>query len=792
MIRAFFVAAALAYSSAQTVVTFAGSGSQGFVDGPGAGASFRSPAGVAVDASGNVFVGDTDNNSLRKITPGGVVTSLAGSGVASFADGTGAGAAFYWPAGVAVDDASGKVVVADSLNHRIRLVTPGGVVSTLAGDGYTDAFGAGRFADGPGAAASFFLPMGVVFDANGNAFVADAMNNRIRKVTPGGAVSTVAGSGADAFADGIGAGAAFSGPASIAVDAYDNLLVAEMFGHRIRKVSPGGMVRTIAGDGYADNNGAGRWADGVGTAASFSSPSGVAVAASGNIVVSDSANNRIRVVTPGGVVGTLAGNGAAAFADGAGATASFYYPVGVAVDASGNVFVADEGNHRIRLVTPPSETPSGTISGTRSGTPSSTPSGTPSATLSSSPSGTPSATLSGTPSSTPSGTRSGTLSGTPSGTRSGTPSGTLTATPSASVTPSASPSNSPTISLSPTPSASSLACAPGSFVAPGTYSCARCPANTIAPAAGSNTACEPCPFPLVANANATACAPCPLHTRSNDTACTPCPADVWCEGGRELPCLLPGQCLGNLQGCRTGHTGFLCASCAPHHYKAPTNFCSPCGAQLWQALAWLGGAAALLGAVGLFLQRQLRSTYTGLAIVLSNHQLILTLVWDQVMRLALLNRLAVLALPADFKWALAFAGLVFGFNTASAATECANSGWAFAQMWGVVAGATFFGLLLTLCVDLYAQRMAPSPIAVAEWRVWDAMDALLPLAVQASWQALSSESIDGELRLLSEPSTRVFEYPHYAIYCASVFIVLLNLCVTHKCGGGGGAKQTKK
>jgi len=310
-------------------------------------------------------------------------------------------------------------------------------------------------------------------------------------------------------------------------------------------------------------------------------------------------------------------------------------------------------------------------------------------------------------------------------------------------------------------------------VAPGSYACERCPANTISPAFGATAACAPCPRPLVANANATVCEACAPHFASNGTGCAPCPADVWCEGGRELACLLPGQCVGAPQGCRGGHAGFLCASCAPRHYKAPTNYCAPCGSQLWQALAWLGGAAALLAAAGALLRRQLRPTYKALRKVHSDHGVLLLLLWDHAVRLSLLNRLAVLPLPADFKWALAVAGLLLGFNTASAATECASAGWAFAQTWGVVVGAAFGGMLLALCVDLCAQRKLP--IALTEWRVWDAMDALLPLAVQASWQALSSVAIDGEARLLSELDTRVFEYPHYPIYCASVIIVLLDV-----------------
>ncbi|CAK0830276.1 unnamed protein product [Prorocentrum cordatum] len=176
-------------AEATTVSTLAGSDASGYADGQGAAASFYRPTGVAVDGAGNVFVADCYNHRIRKISAGGAVSTLAGSGASGYADGQGAAASFYRPTGVAVDGA-GNVFVADCYNHRIRKISAGGAVSTLAGSG------ASGHADGQGAAASFWFPRGVAVDGAGNVFVADCYNHRIRKISAGGAVSTLAGSGA--------------------------------------------------------------------------------------------------------------------------------------------------------------------------------------------------------------------------------------------------------------------------------------------------------------------------------------------------------------------------------------------------------------------------------------------------------------------------------------------------------------------------------------------------------------------------------------------------------------------
>jgi sugar lactone lactonase YvrE len=322
-----------------SVITLAGSGDPGNADGIGEAAQFKSPYGVAVDSTGNVYVADLINYRIRKITPGGTVSTLAGT-TQGYADGTGTAAKFGSPYGVAVDSA-GTVYVADSSNHRIRKITPGGTVSTLAGSGT-----AGGFAEGSGTAAKFKSPFGVAVDSAGTVYVADSSNHRIRKITPGdaGTVSTLAGSGDPGNADGPGTAAQFYQPYGVAVDSAGTVYVADIDNHRIRKITPEGEVTTLAGSG---NPG---YAEGSGTAAQFSSPRGVAVDSAGTVYVADSLNHRIRKITPDGTVSTLAGS-TQGFADGTGTAAQFNNPTGVAVNSAGTVYVADMGTNRIRKIT---------------------------------------------------------------------------------------------------------------------------------------------------------------------------------------------------------------------------------------------------------------------------------------------------------------------------------------------------------------------------------------------------------------------------------------------------------
>jgi sugar lactone lactonase YvrE len=330
---------------AGSVSTLAGSpGDVGTNNGTGAGAQFYLPQGVAVDGSGNIYVADSANHAIRKVTSGGSVTTLAGSlGNFGTNNGTGANAQFDEPAGVAVDT-NGNVYVADTLNHTVRKVTPTGAVSTIAGA--AGMFGAN---DGTNTAARFNQPSGLVVGA-GALFVADSGNGTLRKINatgPNWVTTTVAGSPSIGSADGAGSASRFFWPAALACDTSNNVYIADAQNATIRKINPSGQVSTLAGvaGSYCS-------ADGSGTGARFFVPQGIAVDRSGNVYVADTGNNTVRAITPGGTVSTLAGSpGSSGIADGTGGGAQFNQPTGIGVDSNGNVYVADAWNQTIRKIT---------------------------------------------------------------------------------------------------------------------------------------------------------------------------------------------------------------------------------------------------------------------------------------------------------------------------------------------------------------------------------------------------------------------------------------------------------
>ncbi|MBL7818650.1 MAG: putative Ig domain-containing protein [Saprospiraceae bacterium] len=318
------------------VTTFAGSGTQGQADGTGTSASFYSPLGVAIDASGNVYVAERNNHKIRKITSAGVVTTFAGSGTAGSTNATGTSASFQSPHGLAVD-ASGNIYVADYDNHKIRKITPAGVVTTFAGSGTAGS------TDATGISASFNNPIGVAVDASGNVYVADYSNHKIRKITPAGVVTTLAGSGTAGSTDATGTSASFYLPMGVAVDASGNVYVGDLLNNKIRKITSAGVVTTFAGSGAQGST------DGTGTSASFKNPGYITRDASGNFYVADNSNYKIRKITSAGVVTTLAGSGTQGSTDAIGTSASFKGLGGVAV-ISGNLYVADNTNYKIRKI----------------------------------------------------------------------------------------------------------------------------------------------------------------------------------------------------------------------------------------------------------------------------------------------------------------------------------------------------------------------------------------------------------------------------------------------------------
>ncbi|RXE85870.1 Ig-like domain-containing protein [Pseudoalteromonas sp. A757] len=335
-------------STEATVSTFAGQ-SSGYIDGTGTAASFKSPYDVATDSNNNVYVADYSNHVIRKITPEGVVTTLAGSGTAGSDEGTGSAASFNFPKAVTVD-ASGNVYVADSSNNKIRKITPAGVVTTFAGSGSPGS------TDGTGTAATFAAPTGITIDSNGNLYVVETNPHIVRKITPAGVVTTFAGSkGSSGFTDATGTSAKFNFPYNGGSSSNNDLFIADRNNHAIRKVTSAGVVTTFAGTGSAGS------ADGTGTQASFNKPYDVALDSANNLYVSEQTGHTIRKITTAGEVTTFAGSaGTSGNTDGLASVARFSQPFGIAVDSNGIVYVADTGNHRIRKISPAETTLTGT------------------------------------------------------------------------------------------------------------------------------------------------------------------------------------------------------------------------------------------------------------------------------------------------------------------------------------------------------------------------------------------------------------------------------------------------
>lgn len=321
------------YQLSEMVSTFAGNSSGIPVDGKGASAGFYGPVGITMDASGNFYIADNLDNLIRKMTPLAVVTTIAGnSSISGGADGTGNMASFNNPNGVAVD-ASDNIYVVDFVNSGVRKITPGGVVTTFGGLGSK-----------VGYATDLADASSIIIDKAGNLYVADAIHCLIKKITPAGLVTILAGSGARGSTDGPSASASFNSPAGMAMDAVGNIYVTDN-GSMIRKITPAGVVSTFAGSTTRGKS------DGTGVAASFNNPWGLAFDKDGNLYVVDSENVLIRKITSTGVVTTFAGSGFAGSNDGAALAASFENPEGICIDGSGNIFITDYKSYLIRKIT---------------------------------------------------------------------------------------------------------------------------------------------------------------------------------------------------------------------------------------------------------------------------------------------------------------------------------------------------------------------------------------------------------------------------------------------------------
>jgi sugar lactone lactonase YvrE len=332
------------------IATVAGTGAAGYVSdgGPGALTKLYLPEGLALDKDGNLYIADRANHRVRKVSPSGIITTVAGNGEAGYISDGGPAIAtrLHNPVDVAIDDA-GNLYIADIYNNRVRKVSPSGIITTVAGNGE-----AGYVSDGgPAIATKLHHPHGLALDREGNLFISEWSGHRVRKVNRSGIITTVAGNGIAGYVSDGGPAIAtrLQNPDGLVFDRQGNLYIAEYGNHRVRKVTPSGIITTFAGNGTAGYVSDG----GPAIATRLHSPRRMAVDETGNVYISDSDNQRIRRVDPDGIITTVAGNGTAGYVDDGGpaATTRIYQPQGVALDRAGNLYIADYSNQRVRGVT---------------------------------------------------------------------------------------------------------------------------------------------------------------------------------------------------------------------------------------------------------------------------------------------------------------------------------------------------------------------------------------------------------------------------------------------------------
>ncbi len=336
------------YGIAQNIYTYCGNGNSTFGgDGGPATLAQVGPEGITVDASGNLYIVDISNSRIRKVNPAGIINTIAGTGTLGFSGdgGPATSADFSYPVGVALDG-SGNIYIADQGNNRIRKINTSGIISTIAGTGATGYSGDGASAT----SAQLSAPCGITVDALNNIYFSDRGNNCVRKINSAGIINTIAGTGVGGFSGdgGPATSAKLNAPFCIAVDASGNIYIADTFNSRIRKVSSSGTISTIAGIAFAGFSGDG----GPATSAKLNFPAGIAIDPSGNIYIAEQQNQRIRKINTSGIINTIIGTGSTGFSGDAGPAilANIYNPSGVVLDALGNIYICDAQNFRIRIV----------------------------------------------------------------------------------------------------------------------------------------------------------------------------------------------------------------------------------------------------------------------------------------------------------------------------------------------------------------------------------------------------------------------------------------------------------